>query len=142
VLWNTLPNHFRTEPSTNKFKKHLLQRFPYPKKLFSPTFVTRAAEITFVQMRMGFSNLNYHLYSKRCIASPLCVCGQVETVDHFLLECSLYQRERTQLTAQIDLEEPLTGKILLFGSPSHNKSINENIVNATQLYIIACNRFQ
>jgi len=89
ILWNSLPNHTKTEPATNIFKKRIAQMFPHPKPLISPTFATRPAQIAFLQIRMGFSNLKYHLFSKQCIESPLCSCGEVETPDHFFFAMSI-----------------------------------------------------
>ena len=43
------------------------------------------------QLRLKRSNLNSHLYSIGLSSTPLCVCGQPETVKHFLLNCKLYE---------------------------------------------------
>ena len=43
-----------------------------------------------------------HLYSIGLSSTPLCVCGQPETVKHFLLDCKLYEQPRGQLFEKLE----------------------------------------
>ena len=43
---------------------------------------------------MHCSSLNQHLYSKNIVDSPLCQCGAIETTEHHLLHCPLYNVHR------------------------------------------------
>ena len=58
----------------------------------------RKSQIVLSQMRLHFSNLNEHLYSKNCVDSPICTCGNgIESVHHFFFDCSRYFNQRAQL---------------------------------------------
>ena len=81
------------------------------------------------QLRLKRSNLNSHLNSIGLSLTPLCVCGQPETVKHFLLDCKLYEQPRGQLFEKLEgLLEMRVSKyskanllcdILLFGEKPH-----------------------
>ena len=44
--------------------------------------------------------MNYDLFRKNCVPSPMCACGvSKETVDHFLLYCERYAASRDTLFA-------------------------------------------
>lgn len=50
-------------------------------------------------LRTGHSFLNDHMYRLGWSQSPLCRCGKaVETVQHFLFDCSLWDSQRASLT--------------------------------------------
>jgi len=50
------------------------------------------------QLRMGRSQLNDHLFSMRLTNSTGCLCREpVESTEHFLLDCFLYDAERQEL---------------------------------------------
>ena len=45
-------------------------------------------------LRSGFIPLNHNKYLTSQIDSPNCLCGESETVHHYLLQCSNYEEER------------------------------------------------
>ena len=63
-----------------------------------------------LQLRSGYSLLNDYRHKLGQCESELCECGQVETVQHCLLECHLYEEARinlfTRLREQIGLYTP------------------------------------
>ena len=49
------------------------------------------------QLRTGYCKLNEYRFKLNQCESLKCDCGEIETVQHFLLECPLYEEERDQL---------------------------------------------
>ena len=50
-----------------------------------------------LQLKTGYSQLNDYRSKFRIVSSNLCLCGQVETDEHYLLQCELYEEERLEL---------------------------------------------
>ena len=104
------------------------------------------------QLRLKRSNLNSHLFSIGLSTSPSCICGQPETVKHFLLDCKLYEQARGQLFAKLEgLLEMRVSKytkanlceILLFGEKPHLQDKyqhNKLIFYSVQRYICQTKR--
>ncbi len=88
-----------------------------------------------VNMVIGFSYLNSHLFNKGCVECPLCLRGNVcEDTKHFLMICRLYDNIRTTLLArlqQLNLHVPTNHKLLLYGNtrltPDTNLLIQEHL---------------
>ena len=90
--WNDLPCPDRIIDTADDFKRQLNQgRVIVPKYFHTGN---RSMQILHTRLRTGYSSLNYDLYSKNIIESPLCNCrcGDTENADHcFLPVCfSLY----------------------------------------------------
>ncbi|KAF2365792.1 Ribonuclease H-like domain [Trinorchestia longiramus] len=49
------------------------------------------------RLRLGHVGVAVHLHCFQLLESPLCRCGQVETVEHFLLNCDNYSAQRHPL---------------------------------------------
>ena len=97
-LWNSLPNHIRTETSLKSFKKALIRHLatPPPPRYFS--LGTKIGNKLHTRLRVGTSRLNSHLYPIQLSESLQCKCGSPnETVHHFVLNCPLYQNARDSL---------------------------------------------
>ena len=78
------------------------------------------------------------------------MCGKdIESTNHFLLQCSLFLNERQVLMNKIrDIDSSLIDQnenslcyTLLFGKENMNDSENTHILNATIEYILATERF-
>ena len=62
----------------------------------------RTDQINLCQIRLNFSSLNDHLYTKSCIESPSCSCSAVpETPQHYFFDCLNYQDQRQELFTPI-----------------------------------------
>ena len=81
------------------------------------------------QLRLGRSQLNDHLFSVRLSPTTKCLCGNLETTEHFLHDCFLYDVERKILHSELPgvLEKRLDKysrreltHILLYGEYSEN----------------------
>ena len=86
-IWNDIPLSVRSLPSLTSFKQSLNSNMSKSKSIFS--FGSRSAQILHTRLRLGCSSLNFDLHRRSIVDSPLCRCGSVETVDHFLLHCPL-----------------------------------------------------
>ena len=58
---------------------------------------SRIGQILHTRIRTESSALKDHLYMKNIEANSYCSCKLVETSEHFLLKCSLYERLRNDL---------------------------------------------
>ena len=80
------------------------------------------------RLRTGHCSLNKYLHRIGIMDSATCDCeGEQETVDHYLLSCALYERERDVLRRQVGVMEMRTDKLL--GNPSNIKHTIEYVRN-------------
>ena len=62
----------------------------------------RKHAVLIARLRTGHCHLNEYLYRFNIIETPECECGaEKETVDHFLLNCELYDEERDELRRRV-----------------------------------------
>ena len=87
----------------------------------------RTDQINLCQIRLNFSSLNDHLYTKSCIESPSCSC--------YFFDCLNYQDQRQELFSSItnflSPDYPLPLKLLLRGSP--DLTGNNNVFLTTEV---------
>ena len=61
--------------------------------------------VLITRLRTGHCHLNEYLYRFNKIETPECECGAgKETVDHFLLNCELYDEERDELRRRVGVQ--------------------------------------
>ncbi len=121
--WNSLANDIKNSPSLLTFKSRLMTLFDSKALLFNHDIDTNT-QLAFMQIRMGFSNLNFALYSKACIIDPTCSCGSGnEDPRHYFLRCPNYDIIRQTLVANFSsiLNLSATLPSILFG----NKTLTE-----------------
>ncbi len=85
--WNKLPETIRNAPSLLSFKARINKNVSKPSPLFN--IGHRRDQILHARLRLSCSSLNYDLYRKSIIDSPLCACGAQETASHFFTALSL-----------------------------------------------------
>lgn len=56
-----------------------------------------------LQLRTGYNHLNEYKYKLSQCDSAECECGDIETVQHFLLDCPLYEEHRQRLQSNLFL---------------------------------------
>jgi ribonuclease HI len=99
-----------------------------------PKFHTRRAEIVLHRLRLGHVGVFSYLHRFNMSNSRLCpdtTCNSPETVEHFMLHCSLYLLPRTRLRNHLnslDITQDLTLKLLLSGD-------NPRVLPLTMEYI-------
>ena len=94
-------------------------------RFFTPDYVQSVAHLTMA----SFRNLS--------IYSPLCLCGNVESTDHYFLRCRFYHAQRAGLTQH----NPVTLQALVLGNPLLSLPTNILIFEAVHKYITDMERF-
>ena len=80
----------------------------------------RLVETAITKLRVGHVGLKQCMFRFQLADSPLCACGEVETIQHYVLECPQFNRQRQLMCNSIralDLKgSDITLKLLLGGS--------------------------
>ena len=93
--WNNIPDDRINVDSVIAFKNVLSRDKPIVPKHYL-FFGNRKEQILHTCLRTNCSVLNYDLYMKNIIDSPLCRCNN-ETVKHFFHDCPNYNNQRITL---------------------------------------------
>ena len=149
--WNDLDYSLGNAPSINVFKKNILKYFIHlgPNKVFNIYNPHILKLLT--RLRLGLSHLRGHKFNHNfsdCL-DEICMCGKdIESTNHFLLQCSLFLNERQVLmnkirdigSSLIDQNENSLCYTLPFGKENMNDSENTHILNAAIEYILSTER--
>ncbi|CAC5378414.1 unnamed protein product [Mytilus coruscus] len=100
---------------------------------------SRLGQIYHARVRTESSSLRDHLYRKNLESDPFCKCKQIETSEHFLLNCPIYHRTREALF--VNLVGTLNIDTLLYGDPNITDIDNKNNFLIVQDYILKTKRF-
>ena len=65
------------------------------------SFKTTKGEKAIAHLRTGYANLNEYLFKCGLKDSDECEYGEIETCDHFLLRCSVYETQREFLRKRL-----------------------------------------
>ena len=149
-LWNQLPLAVRQTNHTT-FKRFLYQRFspPHPPTYFSHG--SKLGNLLHTRLRVETSQLNAHLHKLQIIDTPSCSCGhRSETVEHFILHCTLYNDHRNILYQELSLilninfrslSKSLRIEILINGRNLSDAS-GRKVADCFQKYILNSGRFR
>ena len=97
---------------------------------------SRRLETVLARFRSGHGGVASRLFRFGIVNRPLCKCGDIEDVEHFLLQCPIYNQQRNKLIYninQLKLNQRLDIKLLLGVSKN-----SENIQNIIIFYIYIC----
>ena len=141
-LWNNLPRDIRLLDSLSRFKIKL-------KQLFLPNVETplyfhtgdRKSSILHARLRNNCSDLKLHLFINHLEPSPLCVCGEVESVYHFFFICPRFSEQRTTLFETLHAIEQINCNTMLFGNDMLDNDTNCFIFKNVQIFIKTTKRF-
>ena len=138
--WNELPEETRNLPTVASFKRKLnsIIEIP-PSDYFSEK---RKGQIYHSRLRTNCSSLNQCLYSKHIIASPLCDCGVIEDIPHYLLECILSSNLRQKMIDTVSLFCDPTLNTLLYVNNELKNAKNEWVFLTVQTFQIRSKRFE
>ena len=137
--WNSLPLHVRNLTSLKLFKGHLNREINKANPLFYHG--KRRLQVLHTRIRTNCSSLSYHLYHRQIIDSPVCLCGSVETAEHFFLRCALYNNIRPALLNTISNLSQVNINVILFGDNSKSLNTNKEIFRAVHSFIELSKRF-
>ncbi len=135
--WNILPGHIRNAPTLSSFKNRLNKDNRKSSPLLN--IGNRRDQIMHARLRLGCSSLNYDLFRKSIVDSPLCTCGAEETVDHYLTSCPRYQLQRQEHLTDIDC--PTITSYLLNGNEHLTFEQNTYLFLQVHKFIDATKRF-
>ena len=138
--WNELPVHVRNSTTVSSFKYLMSSQKAVPPVYYY--IGQRKGQILHTRLRANCSTLNLCLFQKGIVESPLCVCGEVESTDHFILRCPLYQTVRNELINAVESFCTISTEILLFGNPHLPAQSNILMFEAFHRYIISSKRFE
>ena len=133
--WNDLPLTARNSASLSQLNKD---------KMKVPKYYNvgkRTLQIYHLRLRTNCSCLNFHLYSKNIAESPSCVCGDVESANHFLLQCPRFQQMRLDMMNIISTISEPSLNTLLYGDENLDNHANEVIFLTVQQFISQIKRF-
>ena len=143
--WNNLPPNIKLCTDPNAFKSLLGIRALIRPPLWYYVSVNRFIEICLTRMRHGASGLANDLFTNHIIDSPRCLCGELETADHYLIYCPMHIPERITMIQNLSStnvpRNTITTNLLTCGSPLLPLETNLNIFKAVQIYIRATRRF-
>jgi len=102
----------------------------------------RVVETAVARLRVGHAGTAQHLFRFGMHPTPLCNCGEIESISHLLLECQLHEEERNNLkdaikNAQITI--PISVKMLLGGEKLSNRQ-QFVILNCLHIYLRNINK--
>ena len=140
LLWNELPDNFKSLTSISAFKRNLRRDDPIvPSYFYSGD---RTSQIIHCKLRLNMSDLKSDLFTRHISEDKTCTCGfQNENANHYLLNCPAYNNIRR--TTLFNLP-PLTRNChtLLFGNVDFSLAFNRYIVLTVQEYINLSRRFE
>lgn len=139
-LWNSLPLETRNSQSISSFKQSLING----SKSSPPAYFyngNRIDQIYHTRLRTNCSSLNLTLFQKNLIDSPLCICGEIESTEHFFLHCPRFTQQRTLLFNSVDPNIRASTRLFLYGNSAFTYEENSRLFNAVQTYISLTKRF-
>ena len=97
----------------------------------------RLTETAMVRLRIGHVGLNKHLHRFNMADSPLCeVCREQETVQHYLLTCRRYERQRIKLKTRLNkMNINDINHITLLGGSQHSPKVKIQITKVVEDYL-------
>ena len=100
-MWNSLSIKIRNIQDLSVFKRSLKTTlFPLSRSDYFHTG-PRLPSIWHTQLRLGHSSLKSHKFVHGLSESNQCVCGCLETTDHYFFDCPLYAAQRMELLTSI-----------------------------------------
>ena len=150
VAWNGFPLEARIMDSLAKFKKYLNSKFNPPDKFFDYNLFSGSCSRIVTQARLGLCSLNENLFKYNLTDNPLCPnCASLETLEHFLFNCTFYQDARSNYLKKLKLYLPLLdtmklkelARICVAGLDSLSFEFNYGILLTTAEYIRFSKRF-
>ncbi len=151
-LWNNLPIQQRCINSYKALKSQLKRKIMKNTPGFYSHGV-RHLNILHTKLRLGCSDLNHDKHLIGISDTDLCICGEVETAEHFLLECGRNLVSKIKMIDSITdvflskgvreevIDEMLNIELLLRGTPRLSTEDNKQIFSSVHTFIAESKRF-
>ncbi len=151
-IWNKLPTDIRCINSYKALKSRL--KLQNTKDI--PSYYncgTRSHNILHTKLRLGCSDLNYDKNLIGVSDTDLCQCGEVETAEHYLLQCgrnlvakvimldSITDLLQAKGMAQNVIDDMLGVNLLLKGSSRLSDAENIQIFQLVHIFVSDSKRF-
>ena len=149
-LWNKLPLPVR-QSNFSSFKRYIHEQLSPPRPPAYFSFGSKRGNLLHTRLRVGTSQFNSHLFKLLAIDSPSCPCGhRSETVEHFILHCTLYSNHRKvlfqELSSILDINFQTLSKTLqidiLINGHHLSWAGGRRVANCFQNYILNSLRFK
>ena len=103
----------------------------------------RFAQIHHTRLRTYSSSLNNFLFRRQLVNSPLCECGDIEDMEHYILHCPRYnQFQQEMFDTVIRHFGTVSLELLLNGEVSAAYHDNVEVFSAVHDFIVRSRRFQ
>ena len=99
------------------------------------SYPIRSIETALCRLRLGHAGVNEHLARFNLAETDLCDCGIIETIEHFLLDCTLFGNERDILKTSLDRIKVPVNLINLLGGGQFKLDIQIQILNAVAIFL-------
>jgi len=96
---------------------------------------SRTVETTMARLRIGHVGLAQHQFRFNLSESEMCSCGQIESVEHYLLLCPNYRHQREKLFKNLRLQKVTPSLCNLLGGGNFDNSTQNKIVTYIMVYI-------
>ena len=141
--WNNLPESVKSASTLPEFKRMLTKEISkIPEYYYAGD---RFSQILHTRLRTECSSLNQHLFRRSLVPSPNCMCGDIESNEHFLMICPRYTQIRgdllNALRGFILPATPITAQLLLYGDCELSVENNISLFKEVQKFIIKSKRF-
>ena len=137
--WNNLSVDVQQCDSVASFKRFLQKDNPkVPQHFYSGC---RKNQILLTRLRTNCSSLNFDLFVKNIVDSPLCRCGSIENAQHFFFHCTFYQAQRNELINAVSPYQFPLLNLFLYGDLTLSQEINRTIFDHVYKFITDSKRF-
>ena len=104
---------------------------------------SRANQVNFSQIRLGFSNLNNDLYMKNCLPTRECACGYFkEDANHYFFHCNRFNMQRLALINHLhNVNVKPSLALILYGKKGIKENVMLSILKHVYDYIQNTERF-
>lgn len=95
----------------------------------------RKLETVMAKLRIGHAGVQSYLYKIKKADSNKCNCGQTEDIDHVLLICPRYRRQRDTLKSELEILKVPFNKKNILGGGEYDLDIQKKIVELMHVYL-------
>ena len=139
LLWKYTWHQTMINSNKGKFIKYIKPNLAYWQWA---SLSNRRIETAMCRLRIGHAGLREHLFRFQLSETNLCNCGEIETIEHFLLRCRLHCLERRKLKNTLELMKIPVNMRNLLGGGNYKAPIQIQIINATAVYLCETNKIK